>query len=128
MAAALAITILRGIEVETGLPLQLEKSLCHCANKAIADEARAVMPEGIQVRESLDLVSLQSPIGSFEFVDSMLEPKLVEIEKLVDQAASMPYKHETYAILKSCASECRVAHIMRTIPHPEVRPRAKARL
>ena len=56
------------------------------------------------------------PIGTYDYVEEVLEKKLVELKNLVDDIVKIPYKHEAFSILKACASDCRIVHLLRTLP------------
>ena len=70
----------------------------------------------VSFHETLDMVYLKAPIGSDKFVSSWLECKIDELSKIVRSIAQMPFRHEAFTLLRSCAAECRVNYLMRIVP------------
>ena len=94
----------------------MPKTHAHCRDRETAELCREIFPEGINIHETLDLVALQSPIGADGFVNERLFTKLDPLENLITEIGAMEHKHEAFLILQKCASQCKVNHIMRTIP------------
>ena len=68
------------------------------------------------MHDSFDMIYLKAPIGSDPFVARWLKTKLSELEIIVKAISRMPFKHEGFTLLKSCAAECRVVYLMRVLP------------
>ena len=73
------------------------------------------------MHDSFDMIYLKAPIGSDLFVDRWLKTKLSDLEIIIKAISRMPYKHEGFTLLKSCAAECRVVHLMRVLPPRQLR-------
>ena len=67
------------------------------------------------------MIYLKAPIGSDDFVSQWLKEKLSKLEDIVKAVALMPFKHEAFTLLKSCAAECRVMYLMRVVPPHQLR-------
>ena len=64
---------------------------------------------------------LKTPIGSDEFVKSYLEKKLTRLKEEINMLSEMTHLHECFTLLRSCASACKVTHLMRTIPPEQLK-------
>ena len=73
-------------------------------------------PQNIIIHDTYDMIYLKAPIGSDPFVARWLKTKLSKLETIVDAISLMPFKHEGFTLLRSCASECRVMYLMRVLP------------
>ena len=62
------------------------------------------------------MIYLKAPIGADGFVEAWLRTKLDKLRNIVMSIAQIPWKHEAFTLLRSCASECRVMYLMRVIP------------
>ena len=104
----------------TGLHLKLgEKGKCHvwCPSAEVYDSCSDSFADGVNVHPTMDdMEVLGAPIGSDSFVETQLDKKLVELEATVNAVAALPYKHEACSLLQHCASQCKVVHLLRTIP------------
>ena len=66
------------------------------------------------------MIYLKVPIGTDIFVEEWLQQKLLALQKVVTAISLMPHRHEACTLLRSCAAECRVVHLMRTIPTRQI--------
>ena len=64
----------------------------------------------------MNFVYLRTPIGTNDFVESYLEEKLCHLREEIKRLSQMSHLHECFTLLRSCASACKVTHLMRTIP------------
>ena len=60
--------------------------------------------------------SLNTPIGSNAFVEKCLDKKLTRLKEEISMLSEMTHLHECFTLLRSCASACKVTHLMRTKP------------
>ena len=90
----------------------------YASNSKVAQDCRQLLPSNLEIHEDEDMnfVYLQTPIGSDEFVESYLEGKLARLSKEIRMLSEMTHLHECFTLLRSCASACKVTHLMRTIP------------
>ena len=70
----------------------------------------------MQVHGSMDQTWMKVPIGSSGYVQGCLKKKLAELSALVEMISNMPARHEAFSILRSCASNCKIVHLTRTVP------------
>ena len=70
----------------------------------------------------MNMTHMNVPIGTDDYVEEVSDKKLVELNQLVDDIAKIPYKHEAFSILKACASDCRIVHLLRTLPPKQSLP------
>ena len=59
---------------------------------------------------------LKTPIGTDSFVESYLDERLGRQRGEIKSLSDMTHLHECFTLLRSCASACKVTHLMRTIP------------
>ena len=71
--------------------------------------------------EDMNFVYLKTPIGTDEFVEEYLEEKLVNLRKEIQRLTEMKHLHECFTLLRSCASACKVTHLMRTVPPKQLK-------
>ena len=121
-AVAWAAKQIERMETETDLKLRWNKCHVHCPSKDIAKECVSMFEAGVTIHDTLDMLYLKIPIGSDEYVARSLRKKLDSLKVVVHKIVEMPFKHEAYTLLRNCASECRVTHIMRTIPPRQSEP------
>ena len=119
-AASEALAIIRSLSKETGLQLKWSKSHLYgtpeLVNKRCKTLSKPGFPNDIVFHDSYDMIYLKAPIGSDKFVAEWLETKLSKLEEIVNAISLMPFKHEGFTLLRSCAAECRVMYLMRVIP------------
>lgn len=53
-------------------------------------------------------------------MNQWLGNKLIKLKKIVSSVAQMPYKHEAFSLLRSCAAECRVRYLMLVLPPQQI--------
>ena len=94
----------------------------HAPNFTSAQLCRELIPN-IDVIEDQDMnfVYLKTPIGSDSFVWSYLEKKLARLDNEINLLSEMTHLHECFTLLRSCASACKVTHLMRTIPPKQLK-------
>ena len=63
---------------------------------------------------------LNTPIGNDTYVAAELNKKLDELREKVKSITDMPFKMEAFTLLRECLSQCRVIHLMRTIPPQQI--------
>ena len=66
--------------------------------------------------EEMNFVFLKTSIGTDGFVNDYLEGKLTRLREEIRRLSDMTHLHECFTLLRSCASACKVTHLMRTIP------------
>ena len=90
----------------------------HASSAASAKLCRELLPGNIEIieNEHMNFVYLKSPIGTDSFVESYLEERLTRLRKEIRLLSEMTHLHECFSLLRSCASACKVTHLMRTIP------------
>ena len=110
--------LIEKLEPISGLKLKWVKMSVHAPNATTAQLCRALLPEDLDVveNEEMNFIYLKTPIGSNNFVNEYLEKKLSRLEKEVRLLSEMTHLHECFTLLRSCASACKVTHLMRTIP------------
>ena len=117
-AAAGAVEMIRQLAKETGLELRWKK--CHVYGKPeVVSQCRTVsllLPSTMNFHNNYDMVWLKAQIRSDVFAQEWLRGKLVKLKELGTSIARVPYKHEAFTLLRSCAAECRVMYLMRVIP------------
>ena len=111
-----ALETIIGLQNETGLRLCLPKCTVHCPTKEAAVRCKTLLPDGVEVRSSMDMYVLKVPIGRDSFVKAELNKKLDDLKKIVNSITEMPHTHEAFSLLQNCANVCRVTHLLRTIP------------
>ena len=127
-AIAETITQRQKMQSETGLALKMSKTTAHFRSPADYEKSRHLFPGlaagGVRVVKNFNVSYMHCPVSlDDDWVEDQLEEKSAELEKLVDAAVAMPYRHEAFSILQSCASDCRITHLLRTLP-----PRQTVRL
>ena len=117
-AIAEAVETIRALYRVTGLQLRWKK--CHLYGLpdvvAKCKSISPALPQAINLHETFDMVYLKAPIGSDMFVEEWLRIKLAEVADIVRTITQLPYKHEAFTLLRSCAAECRVMYLMRVVP------------
>ena len=110
--------VIRLLSVETVLKLRWR--MCHLYGSpdivAKCKNISPVLPPAINLHESYNMVYLKAPVGSDNFVEEWLRDKLTNLEDIVTSITHLPYKHEAFTLLRSCAAECRVMYLMRVLP------------
>ncbi len=108
----------------TRLSMNFKKVKVYAKDKATMDRAapmfRAVSSQ-IQLKSELNLTYLNAPIGvdpktGYAYVQKVLDEKLRELRLLVAKIGGIPESHEGFHLLTTCATVCRVGHLMRTMP------------
>ena len=64
----------------------------------------------------MNFVWLKTQIGADDFFETYLEKKLVHLREEISKLSEMTHLHECFTLLRSCASACKVTHLMRTTP------------
>ena len=90
----------------------------HAPNAESGRLCRQLLGSSIEVTEdeTMNFVYLKTPIGTDTFVEKYLDEKLVRLKKEIRSLSEMTHLHECFTLLRSCASACKVTHLMRTIP------------
>ena len=106
------------LEQVSGLKLNYKKMCVFAPNSAVAQACMELLPSDLEIKEdkNMNFVYLKSPIGSDDFVDGYLERKLARLREEIGMLSEMTHLHECFTLLSSCASVCKVTHLMRTIP------------
>ena len=120
---ARAAATIQHLSDKTGLKLKWKK--CHLHGTVhVIESCKTITNPGfaaeITIHNSFDMIYLKAPIGSNDFVASWLAKKLIKLKKIVRSITQMPYKHEAYSLLRSCAAECRVTYLMRILPPRQI--------
>ena len=68
----------------------------------------------------MNMKFLNTPIGNDTYVAAELNEKLDELREKVKSITDMPFKMEAFTLLRECLSQCRVVHLMRTIPPQQI--------
>ena len=76
--------------------------------------------EGIKIHDNMNLRFLKTPIGDDEFVEKELKKKLAVLREKIKAIIKMPYKMEAFTLLRSCLTQCKVVHLMRTLPTRQI--------
>ena len=63
----------------------------------------------------------KTPIGTDEYVEEELSKKLTDLKDKIDKIASMPFKMEAFSLLKACLTQCKVVHLMRSLPPDQLK-------
>ncbi len=102
----------------TGLELRWDKCHLHCVDEEARQwiESEKLFNEGVELHGSLDFEFLKVPIGCDEFVEKELDVKADELEHQIAMVSQSPDTHETYTLLSTCLTECRVTHLIRVLP------------
>ena len=109
---------------KTGLTLNWKKCRLYGTEPIIENCSKISNPRfatEITLNKSLNMIYLKVPIGSNEFVAKWLTNKLIRLKNIIRSISQMPYKHEAYSLLRSCAAECRVTYLMRILPPRQIR-------
>ena len=69
----------------------------------------------------MDFIYLKTPIGSDSFVETYLDKRLARLRREINSLSEMRHLHECFTLLRSCASACKVTHLMRTIPPTQLK-------
>jgi len=97
----------------TNLFLKPSKSVVCCSRPANVVLAKELFPEGITVSASMNGKYLRVPIGDPEFVKGVLEKKRAEMKEVLGLVGGMTeYPH----ILRVCLSQCKILHLLHTVP------------
>ena len=123
-AIAKALEVIDSLSAETGLHLKWKKCNLY-GTPELVERCKKLpkpgIPHNIILHDSYDMIYLKAPIGSDQFVAQWLKTKLAKLEVIIKAISLMPFKHEGFTILKSCAAECRVMYLMRVIPPRQMR-------
>ena len=118
-AVCKALQIIHSLTKDTGLHLKWSKCHLH-GTPEVMERCKTLskpgFPIGIVCHDSYDMIYLKAPVGCDEFVARWLKTKLSKLEGIIKAIALMPFKHEGFTLMKSCAAECRVMYLMRVIP------------
>ena len=120
--AAKAIDALRE---ETGLKLRWDKCKVYTRDNdaaTLASPLFEVISGEIEVHANFWMTYLKVPLGPDAWVQEQLREKLRELETLVEKLSGMPYRHEAFTLMRSCADRCKVTHLMRTLPPRQSEP------
>ena len=120
-AVAAVSQMLSELESKTGLRLNWKKSHLYIGDKDPA-RSKTMFNRNLQIHSSFNVEFLRVPIGEDSFVKKALEKKLEELEGIIESTASMMQKHEAFALLQKCGAECRIVHLMRTLPPRQAQP------
>ena len=112
------IDLIEELEPVSGLKLKWTKMSVHAPNSASAQSCRELLQTNVEVveNEQMNFVYLKTPIGSDFFVEGYLDERLTLLRKEISLLSEMTHLHECFTLLRSCASACKVTHLMRTIP------------
>ena len=119
-ALARATNVLISCAEETGLRLKWKKCHLHGLPKTIMLCESLPFPKALNFHQDFNMVYLQAPIGSDQFVRKWLQNKLQRLNKIVSLLSTMPHKHEAATLLKNTAAVCRVVYLMRILPPPQI--------
>ena len=113
-----SLDMIRSLEPISGLKLKYVKMSAYAPDSATAQICRDLLPKQLVVHEHEDMnfVYLKTPIGNDSFVEDYLEEKLCRLKKEINRLSEMTHLHECFTLLRSCASACKVTHLMRTVP------------
>ncbi len=108
----------------TRLSMNFKKVKVYAKDKATMDRAAPMfqaVSSQIQLKSELNLTYLNAPIGvdpktGYAYVQKVLDEKLRELRLLVAKIGGIPESHEGFHLLTTCATVCRVVHLMRTMP------------
>jgi len=112
------VDLIEKLEPISGLKLKWVKMSVHAPNAHSAKLCRELLPSTMEVceDEEMNFVYLKTPIGTDDFVESYLEKKLARLRTEIRSVSEMTHLHECFTLLRSCASACKVTHLMRTVP------------
>ena len=115
--------LIEKLEPISGLKLKWTKMSVHVPNPASAELCRRILPNNVDIieDEEMNFVYLKTPIGANDFVQSYLEKKLARLREEIESLSEMTHLHECFTLLRSCASACKVTHLMRTIPPSQLK-------
>ena len=119
-AAAKTLEILKSLEEKTNLKLRLSKCHAYAPNSKIADLCRELFPTGVQIHEDMNIIMLKTAIGSDQFVKEQLEVKLGHLKSTIRKISKLPFTMEGFTLLRNCLTQCKVTHLMRTIPPKQI--------
>ena len=122
-AVAQAAAMIQDLSIKTGLKLKWKKCHVHGTSPTIARCNKMSNPgfsAEIIIQDSFNMMYLKAPVGSDGFVSQWLDEKLITLKQIVRSIAQMPFKHEAYSLLRSCAAECRVTYLMRILPPRQI--------
>ena len=113
-----SLDLIEKLEPISGLKLKWAKMSVHAPNSASALSCRQLLPDYIEIveDETMSFVYLKTPIGTDSFVENYLDEKLTRLQEEINSLSEMTHLHECFTLLRSCASACKVTHLMRTIP------------
>ena len=122
-AALRVLKAIMNLKEQTNLEPCLPKFHLYAPNEEVANECRKLFADvkGIKIHDNLNIIFLNTPIGSDEFVEEWLRNKLKDLKEKIDHIVEMPYKMEAFSILRACLSECKVVHLMRSLPPRQTR-------
>ena len=121
-AISLAANLVDELHSKTGLKLKWRKYHLYTVSKSAAKKCEELFNQNVKIHDQLNVVYLNVPIGSNSFVRNTLHLKLAELKTIIDNTASMDRKHEGVALLQARGAECRVMHLMRTLPPRQSKP------
>ena len=118
LALKWALDLIEKLEPISGLKLKFVKMSAYAPDASSARLCRQLLPSGVKIFEDkeMNFVYLKTPIGTVHFVENYLEGKLARLRKEISMLSEMEHLHECFTLLRSCASACKVTHLMRTIP------------
>ena len=109
--------LIKKLESTSGLKLKWKKMRVNAPDSATAQLCKQLLPGDIRiVEDGMNFVSLKASIGTDRFVEGYLEEKMIRLRKEINLLSEMSHLHECFTLLRSCASACKVTHLMRTIP------------
>ena len=110
--------LMEKLEAISGLKLKWTKMSVHSPNSESTKLCKQLLPDKIKIIEDKDMnfVYLKTPIGTDKFVESYLQEKMIRLRREIKSLSEMSHLHECFTLLRSCASACKVTHLMRTIP------------
>ena len=104
------------------MKLKWVKMSVHAPNPTSAKLCQNLLPNIKVIEDSeMNFVYLKSPIGSDKFVESYLQEKLERLRSEINSLSEMTHLHECFTLLRSCASACKVTHLMRTTPPQQLK-------
>ena len=109
--------LIKKLESTSGLKLKWKKMSVHAPDPECAQLCKQLLPDNIKVvEEGMNFVYLKTPIGTDRFVESYLEEKMIRLREEINLLSEMSHLHECFTLFRSCASACKVTHLIRTIP------------
>ena len=87
----------------------------------MADGCRRVFPKDLRIHGIMNIIWLKTPIGTDEFVHEQLKIKAEELKETIIKISKMPFKMEAFTLMRNCLTQCKVTHLMRTIPPKQIK-------